>query len=78
MAQNYSHRSFSHAHGFSLTLFNHISCRSPALGKSKLCLKQRENWKERSEKLGAVFEIGKRMMGKVALWSYWSVMENFR
>lgn len=38
----------------------------------------KENWKERSEKLGAVFEIRKRKMGEVNLWSYWSVMENFR
>lgn len=68
MAQNCSHRSFSRAHGFSLTLFDHISCRSPAIGKSKLYLKQRGNWKERrSEKIGAVFEIGNRKMGEVDL-----------
>lgn len=30
------------------------------------------------KKLGAVFEIRKRRMGEINLWSYWSVMENFR
>lgn len=30
------------------------------------------------KKLGAVFEMGKRKMREVNLWSYWSVVENFR